>query len=84
MRPHEERDQCDGIAVARPALDDCFVLIVDDWNWPELRMGTYRAIKDASYSAACAVEVRSSLDGSHVERGDWHNGYFLAVLAKSG
>jgi hypothetical protein len=47
-------------------------------------MGTYRAIKDASYSAACAVEVRSSLDGSHVERGDWHNGYFLAVLAKSG
>jgi hypothetical protein len=81
--PHEERDQYDGIVVARPAMDDCFVLIIDDWNWPEPRMGTYLAIRNAGYSIACAVEVRSSLDGSHVERGDWHNGYFFAVLTKS-
>jgi hypothetical protein len=81
--PHEERDQYDGVMVARPALDDCFVLIVDDWNWPAPRLGTYRAIREAGYSIACAVEVRSSLDGAHVERGDWHNGYFLAVLVKS-
>ncbi len=80
--PHEEQDQYDGIVIPQAAMDDCFVLIVDDWNWPASRLGTYRAIRRARYSIACAVEVRSSLDGSHVEGGDWHNGYFLAVLSK--
>lgn len=81
--PHEEQDQYDGVIAAEAALDSCFVLIVDDWNWPASRLGTLRAIRQARYSIACAVEVRSSLDGSHVEGGDWHNGYFFAVLTKA-
>src|SRR6266851_2596205 len=39
--PHKERDQYDGIMVARPALEKSFVLIVDDWNWRQVRLGTF-------------------------------------------
>jgi hypothetical protein len=81
--PHEEQDQYDGIVVARPALDKCFILIVDDWNWPASRLGTFRAFRDSGYSLACSAEVRTTRDNSHAGGGansDWHNGYFFAVL----
>ena len=82
--PHEELDQYDGIMLARPALDRSFVLIVDDWNWRQVRLGTFRAIRDARYSIASSVEIRTTRDNSHApvrgKNSDWHNGYFIAVL----
>jgi hypothetical protein len=83
--PHEELDQYDGIMVARPALEKSFVLIVDDWNWRQVRFGTFRAIRDTGYLIACSVEIRTTLDNTHARlqgrHSDWHNGYFIAVLA---
>lgn len=68
------------------ALEKCFVLIIDDWNWVGPRLGTYRAIRDAGRSIVCSIEVRTTTDNSHpVEahgNSDWHNGYFFGVLAK--
>jgi hypothetical protein len=82
--PHEELDQYDGIMAARSALDESFVLIVDDWNWRQVRLGTFRAIRDARYSIASSIEIRTTLDNSHPpvagKDSDWHNGYFIAVL----
>jgi Methyltransferase domain len=83
--PHEEMDQYDGIMVARPALEKSFVLIVDDWNWQQVRLGTFRAIRDARYSIAFSIEIRTTQDNSYPEfytgkGSDWHNGYFIAVL----
>jgi hypothetical protein len=85
--PHEERDQYEGLTVALPALDDEFVLIVDDWNWPQVREGTARAIAEFDLDQLFAIEVRTTLDGNHPPHSgsdakltDWHNGYFLAVL----
>jgi len=82
--PHEERDQYDGIMVARPALERSFVLIVDDWNWRQVRLGTFRAIRNAGYSIAASVEIRTTQDNTHApvhgKNSDWHNGYFIAVL----
>ena len=49
---------------ARPALEKTFVLIVDDWNWREVRLGTFRAIKYARYSIVSAIEIRTTQDGS--------------------
>jgi hypothetical protein len=82
--PHSELDQYEGIMRARPALQNPFVLIVDDWNWPEVRLGTFRAIRDAQFSVASAIEVRTTQDNTHASNkgksSDWHNGYFIAVL----
>ena len=84
--PHEAEDQYDGISLARQALDDQFVLIVDDWNWPQVRVGTSQAIARLELSLLYGLEIRSTLDNSHPEVGfqnsDWHNGYFIAVVGQ--
>ncbi|MCO6416758.1 class I SAM-dependent methyltransferase [Siccirubricoccus sp. KC 17139] len=84
--PHEEADQYDGLARALPALAELFVFICDDWNWAQVRRGTWRAIADSGLETLFAAEIRTSLDNSHGTPGgkesDWHNGYFISVLRK--
>lgn len=85
--PHSAQDQRDGVVLAQPALDDQFVLIVDDWNWQQVREGTMAAIRDAGLVTDYKIEVRTTLDNAHPavsgELSDWHNGYFIAVISKT-
>ena len=84
--PHSEIDQFDGIRLALPALEQNFVLIVDDYNLPEVRNGTERAIKAFGLTVDCAVTIRTTHDNLHpviqCQNSDWHNGYFIAVIRK--
>jgi Methyltransferase domain len=86
--PHEYRDQYDGLEMALPALDEHFVLIVDDWNWERVRDGTRRAMRANRISPLYSTEIRSSLDDSHpiisCELSDWHDGYFFCVAGRDG
>lgn len=84
--PHSAADQRDGVVLAQPALDDCFIMIVDDWNWAVVREGTFRGIREAGLDIGYFAEIRTTLDGSHPNLAgpdsDWHNGYFIAVMRK--
>ena len=88
--PHERQDQYDGLAMAREALDDRFIFIVDDWNWPDVRSGTLDAIRDAGWKIEFDVQVRSTTNDAHPglqglpvdQDSDWHNGYFVGVLSR--
>jgi hypothetical protein len=84
--PHEIKDQRDGIVLAQPALDNCYVQIVDDWNWPFVRAGTMDAINEINLTIEFMAEIRTTLDDTHPAiwgpESDWHNGYCLAVLSK--
>ena len=81
--PHEEQDQYDGIMIVRPALDKRVILIVDDWNWLRVRIGTFRALLDARYRVESSIEIRTAWGNSdllvHGKHSDWHNGYFISV-----
>lgn len=85
--PHEFQDQLDGVTMAQPALDDEYVQIVDDWNWPQVREGTVAALTSLRLRIVYGIEVRTTQDGSHPQiagaESDWHNGYFIAVLARN-
>jgi hypothetical protein len=86
--PHEEVDQYDGVMVAQPALDDIYTLIVDDWNWEDVRKGTQRALDQLNTRVVSAIEVRTTQDNTHSaiftkEFSDWHNGYCFFVCAKT-
>jgi Methyltransferase domain len=48
--PHSAANQEAGIVLAQPALDNQFVLIVDDWNWIQVREGTMSGIRKAGLS----------------------------------
>ena len=85
--PHAYEDQFGAVMMADPALEPCFVLIVDDWNWEEARRGTMDAIHKRNYHIDYMIEVRTSRDNTQPElRGensDWHNGYFIGALRKT-
>lgn len=84
--PHDKQDQFEGIAVSQPALDNEFVLVVDDWNWMKVREGTFEAIQKLDLMIAYGLEIRTTLDDSipelHSRESDWHNGYFIAVMRR--
>ena len=85
---HEEQHQYQGVTIAQPALDDTYVLIVDDWNLTQVRKGTFSAIKDLNVNIISKIEVKTTQDNTypkfiHSHYSDWHNGYFIAVCEKS-
>jgi len=85
--PHTSADQYDGISLPLPALENEFVLIVDDWNHTPAREGTLKALAALDLTVLHAIAIRTTMDGSHPpvarQASDWHNGYFLAVVSKS-
>jgi len=85
--PHNEVDQYDGVIMAQPALDDTYTLIIDDWNWEEVRKGTTRALETLGVRVIAKLEIRTTQDNTlpqllGYQFSDWHNGYFIAVCEK--
>jgi len=84
--PHEKTDQYDGIKLALPALDDTFIMIVDDWNWLKVKNGTTDALVDLNIEVIANIEINTTDDNSHpncaYENSEWHNGYYISVLRK--
>ncbi len=82
--PHEEIDHYDGILIPQPAMKQEYFLIVDDWNWLQVRIGTIRALSDSNSTIQFAIEILTTQDDTHTarSRSDWHNGCFLAVVKK--
>lgn len=85
--PHEERDHIDGLVLPQPALKDEYVLLVDDWNWLPVRMGTFRALSRLRSRILFAVELRTSEANRPPVRlgkeSDWHNDCFVAAVRKA-
>ena len=85
--PHTAQDQYDGLVSALPALEEQFVLIVDDWNWAQVREGTSSAIRDAHLSIDFQIDVRTTMDDTHPNvsgpDSSWHNGYLIAVVSNN-
>ena len=84
---HDEKSQYDGIALVKPALDDMFILIIDDWNWSEVRKGTLDALKNLKIDIISKIEIRTTQDNNMPkifvgQYSEWHNGYFIAVCEK--
>ena len=84
---HDEKSQYNGISIAQPALEDTFFLIIDDWNWTEVRSGTLKAIKDLNIKIISSIEIKTTQDNKMPlfilgQYSDWHNGYFLAICKK--
>jgi hypothetical protein len=83
--PHAEKDNYQAMRLVAAALDDEYVLIVDDWNWEQVRNGVFSGLRDSGQRILSAIEVRTvnrvnPLDAQH---GDWHNGYLIAVVRKA-
>ena len=85
--PHAYADQFDGIVMAQAALENSYVQIVDDWNWPYVRNGSIDAMRKAYLQEICSIVIRTTQDDSHPvtatrQNSAWHNGYYIGVLTR--
>ncbi len=84
--PHKKADHQDGITVAQPALEPHHVVIVDDWNWQDVRQGTRQGLAASGLKIDYAFEIRTTLDNTLPEvkhqHSEWHNGYFVAAVSR--
>lgn len=84
--PHHYKDHYDGIYLLQKNLANKYILIVDDWNWLQVRKGTKDAIKDCNLKTISLTEIRTTQDSSKPifqgEFSEWHNGYGIFVIQK--
>ena len=67
-------------------LDNIFIFIVDDWNWVDVRNGTYDSIKKLNLKVLYEKEIRLTWDNSVTPEPllskTWWNGIYVAILQK--
>jgi len=84
--PHHFEDHFDGIKLVQPALEDEYVLIVDDWNWEQVRSGTLSAIDYLKLRIVSQLEIKTTCDNSSAlitgENSDWHQGCCFFIIKK--
>ncbi len=83
--PHSEQDQFDAIDLMLPYLDNEFIYIVDDYNWPKLALATNKAIEENNLTVVKKVEITCKAcwtpnDGGKFTK--FHNGYGIFILKK--
>jgi hypothetical protein len=68
-------------------LDDMFIFVVDDWNWKDVRDGTYESFKLLNLSVLYEREIRLTADNLHTHpvlaKETWHNGIYVGILKKN-
>jgi hypothetical protein len=85
---HAELDHFKSLEYYYPILEDLFIFIVDDWNWPNVRDGTMRAIDKLNCNVLFRHEEFVSEDDlknmpEHHGKKTWWNGMSCFLLQKS-
>ncbi len=83
---HHYEDHFDSIKLTLPAMSKKFILIVDDWNWSQVRKGTLDSINKENLKVISKLDIRTTKDDSSSlitgQQSDWHQGCVFLVLEK--
>lgn len=74
---HTEESQRKGLVHFAPLLADRFILMVDDYSWPDSIKGTELALEELGYKIDLRVELHD--DGN---KDGWWNGFFILLADK--
>ena len=85
---HAELDHFKSLEYYYPVLEDTFIFLVDDWNWPNVRDGTMRAIDQLNLHVLFRHEEFVSEDElkgmpEHHGKKTWWNGIGIFLLSKT-
>ena len=75
---HSEVYQRKALTFFLPALADEFIYLCDDFDWPEVKLGTLRGIHDGGL----AVLFEHTLVGNDHDNDGYWNGFYIALLKK--
>lgn len=76
---HFELDQYKAIEYYLPVLEKEFIYICDDWNWLDVKIGTYRAFREYGLTIVKEWNLATSYNGDY---NNWWNGLGVFVLRK--
>lgn len=80
--PHSEEDHIKAITEYYDFLDDVFIIIIDDWNEPQVRRGTFRGLAEKKIKVWWQIDLKADVsDGTRDLKG-WWNGVWVAVCQK--
>lgn len=84
---HTKESQYRAIEYYSPLFQEYTILIVDDWNWKEVREGTREAITDLNLEKVYEKEIILSKEDvqdmpRHKGAQTWWNGIYVAILKK--
>ncbi len=82
---HTEEAQCKAMThYARSLNSQGAIVMVDDWNWSNVRNGTKRGLQEAGLNVEYMHEIRHTMDDSHTDGGtakmQFWNGICIFVL----
>jgi hypothetical protein len=63
-----------------PVLDDLFIAVIDDWNWPNVSNGTRTAFGKLNYEILFETALPSYRTN---DAKNWWNGLYVAVIRKA-
>ncbi len=84
---HSEESQRKAVEYYLPVMDDTFILIIDDWNWSDVRNGTLKAIDQLKLEVLYKNQIILTKNNEHTPSGEaaktWWNGICVFVLKKT-
>jgi len=83
---HSEESQFKALDHYKDCLDDQFILIVDDWNWADVRNGTLRGLNKNNMKIIYKYELFTNDNNQHstlsFKYSLYHNGLVALVIQK--
>jgi len=83
---HSEESQFKALDHFKECLDEQFILIVDDWNWKNVRDGTFRGLSNNNMKIIYQYELYTDNNNGHsilaFKHSLWHNGLVAFVIQK--
>jgi hypothetical protein len=84
---HDELSHMRALSHFAECLDDEFIYIVDDWNWPAVPKATCKSLKENGLEILFKKEITYRDDQNPdgiINRQTWWNGIGIFVLKKNG
>ena len=76
---HSKEDQEKALTYFCDAMEDRFLYICDDYNWPQVQEGTKIGIEKANLKI---IEEQTLLSDYNGDKGGFWNGIYIAILEK--
>lgn len=76
---HTKQDQANAFLFFNNILENVFIAIIDDWNHPPVREGTFEAFNKLGYTVLYEIGLPARFNGD-IEW--WWNGLYVAVIRK--
>lgn len=83
---HSYEEHFKAISYYLECLDDVFILVIDDWNWFPVRIGTFDGMISSELTVLWVKEIRLTKNDDHtphdIARETWWNGICVFLLEK--